>query len=135
MQRPFPKGLPRRFRLLTCGTSERTCHTNLRSKVQYCTHADARSAATARQVEIAHVNATWYQKVCRHCWLVARLKYDAGGPRKLRQSQRRRNPCWKQTQWACNVPAPALGQGPALSLRLKIVPLMTSWYHKYLPLI
>src|SRR5437667_5981509 len=58
MQRPFPKGLPRRFRLLTCGTSERTCHTNLRSKVQSCTHADARSAATARQVEIAHVNAT-----------------------------------------------------------------------------
>ncbi len=32
--------------------------TNLRSKVQYCTHADARSAATARQVETAHVNAT-----------------------------------------------------------------------------
>src|SRR5437773_3541376 len=38
--------------------------TNLRSKVQSCTHADARSAATARQVEIAHVNATWYQRLC-----------------------------------------------------------------------
>ena len=33
------------------------------SKVQYCTHAGARSAATARQVEIAHVNATWYDIV------------------------------------------------------------------------
>src|SRR5216110_2249157 len=41
-----------------------TIDTNLRSKVQYCTHADARSAATARQVEIAHVNATWYQRLC-----------------------------------------------------------------------
>jgi hypothetical protein len=58
--------------------------TKLRSKMQCGPDADARSAATARRVEIAHGNATWYEKVAGRrkepspAWRAGTGKFECG---------------------------------------------------------